>query len=55
MDALLRCFLPSITIRPPGWRIKRFFRRLWYAVTDALAIIGAAALMCGIWYLCFLY
>lgn len=36
------------------YRFRRFWRSLYYAVTNALIIIGCAALLAGIWYISFL-
>lgn len=35
------------------YRFRRFWRSLYYAVTDGLIIVGTAAALAGIWYLCF--
>lgn len=54
MDAFIRMLLPEIRIRFPGYRIRRWLRRIYYAVTDTLVMIGAVALIVGVWYLCWI-
>lgn len=35
------------------YRFRRFWRSVYYAVTNALIIIGCAAVLLGIWYVSF--
>ena len=36
------------------YRFRRFWRSLYHTVTNALIIIGCAAVLAGVWYLSFL-
>lgn len=41
-------------IRRPFWRFRKFWRRVYYSVTDALMILGGSVLLSVVWYFLFL-
>lgn len=52
---LLRDILPSIHIRLPGWKLRRWLRSFWRSVIELLAIIGLGALAAGaVYYMIFI-
>lgn len=50
-----RMFLPSIRLRLPGWKIRRWLRNFWQSVIELLAIVGLGALAAGgVYYMIFM-
>lgn len=40
-------------IRRLFYRLRRFWRSIYYTVTNLLIILGASALLSAFWYFCF--
>ena len=55
MESLIKMLLPSVRVRFPGWKLRRWLRSFWRSVIELLAIIGLGALAAGaVYYMIFI-